>query len=128
MKKINLLALVLMLTAASNFAVAQTNDWIQSTLDITFAEDGITAQSRVETTYDTKGRHIGSKQYYNGDLISQFRDFQYNRRTATYWYDYYSGGSLRSRVKYQTTYKDATNDSGIIGVLSNSISIYPNPT
>jgi len=103
-------------------------NWIQSTLYITYAEDGTTEQSRGETTYDTEGRIIGSKHYSNGELSLHFRDYQYNGRTATYWYDSYYGGSLQLTFKIQATYKEVTNTSVIDDALVNSISIYPNPT
>ena len=103
-------------------------NWIQTTLGITYAEDGTTEQSRIETNYDTEGRQISYKQYSNGELIMELRDYQYNGRTATYWYDYYSGGNLQWSLKNNTTYKEQSNTSEVTNLLENSIFIYPNPT
>jgi hypothetical protein len=81
-------------------------DWIQATQSITYAANGVTEQSRTEISYDTEGRQIGYKQYSNGVLSLQYRDYQYNGRIATFWGDYYLEGSLNSSFKYQTTYSE----------------------
>ena len=105
MKQINLLAAAFMLTVASAWA-QQTFDWMYQTLYVKYAEDGVTETSRSESDYNDEGRVIGIWMYLNGTLYLQYRDYQYNELTATYWHDSYSGGNLSSSRKVQVTYHD----------------------
>ena len=103
-------------------------NWIRRTLQIQYATDGVTEQVRQEYTYDSEGREIGFKHYNNGVLASQYRDIQYNGRTATFWDDTYSGGNVYLSNKWKRIYRDATGSASVVDVLANSIFIYPNPT
>jgi hypothetical protein len=79
-------------------------NWIQIAQQIQYAANG-TEASRMECTYDTEGRESSYKYFLNGKLYSQNRDYQYNGRSITYWYDMYIGGSIVSG-KIQRTYSD----------------------
>ena len=80
-------------------------NWIQLTQQIQYAANG-TELSRMEYTYDTEGRETGYKYFLNGTLYYQCRDYQYNGRTITGWYDMYTSGSVSSSIKIQRTYSD----------------------
>ena len=80
-------------------------NWIQMTQSITY-DSKDTETSRMEYTYDTEGRETGYKYFINGTLYSQFRDYQYNGRTITCWYDMFVSGSSISSFKFQRTYSD----------------------
>jgi len=128
MKKIKLLVSVILLTAISAFANSQDYDWIQMTQYVSYATNGTTETQRQEFEYDNDGKEIGFKLYLNGTLYSQYRNYQYNGRTATCWMDTYTGSIIQSTCKLQRTYKEVTNSTEIVNVLANSISIYPSPT
>jgi hypothetical protein len=81
------------------------NNWIQLTQFIQYDADGVTERFRQEISYDAEGREVGYKCFRNGILSDQGRDYQYNGRIVTYWYDNYSGGSSQSQ-KIQKTYSD----------------------
>ena len=80
-------------------------NWIQLTQQIQYATNG-TELSRMEYTYDTEGRETGYKYFLNGTLYYQCRDYQYNGRTITCWYDMNISGSSSSSFKFQRTYSD----------------------
>jgi len=104
-------------------------NWVQQTQSIAYAADGVTESSRIETDYDNDGRETGYRQYSNGTLLTQRRDYQYDGRTIICWIDSYSGGNVTSSSKYLRTYASIANSpNSIENVTSNSISIYPNPT
>ena len=83
-------------------------NWIQTTISIQYAANGVTEAFRVETDYDNDGRETGYRQYQNGTLSVQYRNYQYNGRTLTHWMDVYSGGNTSSS-KIQRVYKDKTS-------------------
>ena len=93
-------------TESGNTEPSNGTTWIQTTQLIQYDADGTTEYSRSESVYDTEGKLIGSKTYGNGVLLLQDRDYQYSGRTATYWQDGYSNGSLTSSYKYKVTYWD----------------------
>ncbi len=91
---------------SSSNSQADRYNWVQTTQNITYAADGITETIRQENTYDADGRETGMVLYMNGVLNSQYRDYQYDGRTVTFWNDHYSEGILQSGTKMQRTYID----------------------
>ena len=89
-------------------------NWVQMTQEITYAADGVTETQRIETDFDNDGRETGYRIYSNGVLSSQYRDYQYNGRTVTFWNDTYSGGTLQSSRTVQRVYKEVAGSSNII--------------
>ncbi len=92
-------------TSIKNQRTYSEKNWIQATQNITYTAEGMTEASRQEITYDADGRETGMKYYANGVLIHQYRDYQYNGRTVTLWFDFYLEGSLQSTTKIQRTYR-----------------------
>jgi len=74
-------------------------NWVQQTRQIQ-SLDGVTETFRIETDYDNDGRETGYRQYSNGTLSTQYRDYQYDGRTIICWMDSYSGGNVTSSSKY----------------------------
>jgi hypothetical protein len=101
MKKTYLLALAVLFNVA---AIAQSYDWIQTTLEVNYAADGVTEAGRFETDYDSDGKEIGYRYFLEGNLYIERRDYQYNGKTATIWVDTYNGGVLQSTRKAEITY------------------------
>ena len=106
MKQINLLVAAYMLTVAGAFA-NQTFNWVQQIQYIQYAdEDGVAEFQRQEFDYDNEGRERGFKAYVDGALVLQYHDYQYNGRTVTFLFDFYSDGNVTSSSKFQKTYSD----------------------
>lgn len=75
---------------------------------IQFDEDGDFERIRLEYEYNEKGIENGYKQYYNGNLMTERFDYQFNGRTITYITNDYFDGAISSTRKNKKVYTDIT--------------------
>ena len=75
---------------------------------IQFDEDEDFERIRLEYEYNEKGIENGYKQYYNGNLISEQLDYQFNGGIITYITNDYLDGAISSTWKNKKVYTDET--------------------
>lgn len=79
-------------------------NWIKTTSEIQYNEDGITEASKEITTYDDAGRPNGYKYYVQGELIFEDVDYSYSGRECTFTEKFYS--PFETDFKCKTVYLD----------------------
>jgi hypothetical protein len=69
---------------------------------ITYASDGVTEDSKIDNTYDTSGRLIGSVGYNKGTKIYESHDFVYTGKELNFATDNFTTGAptVTNHVKY----------------------------
>lgn len=65
-------------------------------------KDGI--ENRWEFMYDSQGRPIEHKNYYNGNLMLQYTNYKYDGLNSTYDYCEYNENGLRRKLKVDVSY------------------------
>jgi hypothetical protein len=71
---------------------------------IRYASDNITEEYKQLYEYDSQGREVGSKVYFNGSLSTVSREYTYNGKEVTYYVDGYSNGTVSSSCKLKKIY------------------------
>lgn len=91
-------------TTTNNTTIKETAKWIKADYVVVYKSDGITEQSRQETTYDNEGRPTEVIGYYNGVISYKNTGHVYSGDECTYTMETYTSGSLTSSVKCKTGY------------------------
>ncbi len=80
--------------------------WNRSKLNsfIQYVEDGIKETYKAVYNYDSLGREVGFKSYYNGVITAEMTDYKYNGKECVYIYKTYVDGKEYNTTKNKIIY------------------------